>query len=450
MSERDAIFVEDEDVPGPPGMIRRAATDEMNNMEFGAPPKPLMDSRTPYYAAAAAALAVSGSIAYNRLKQSDTAEEEDDEPIVKKSTQRLRGDADYRMDGIDAEDSQVRMVNFGAKLIQEVYKIRNTAQGGLNLLSPLKDVITGERRKYYSVPNDEFLGLTRYDTGNDLAMGFYDEDTFYFAIRGLDIKNDFRDFIQGGTMALKSLSTGDPDDMGGVFKDDVMILEKALLQAVRKYPNKKFVLLGHSRGAGAALVLGRKLNLQTHGYNPASTRGEHHRDYGGYDTSNINIYTTNRDLVPRNLRNTAGFSPETHVNIITQNQDIMFEHGIGHFANPTGWMSLRVRENPLNEFFTEEEDNIILDPFIEEIEYPIQAFSERAFVPNNTFIRDKVENEVIPTMSLDMLDSDGDGIVTYIEFVRYWSKRGYSMSKIKEMFNSLDLNNDNVLDSNEF
>jgi len=40
--------------------------------------------------------------------------------------------------------------------------------------------------------------------------------------------------------------------------------------------------------------------------------------------------------------------------------------------------------------------------------------------------------------------------VTYIEFVRYWSKRGYSITKIKEMFRALDLNGDNVLDNNEY
>jgi len=447
MSERDTIFVEDE-VPGPPSMIRRAATDEMNNMEFGAPPKPLMDSRTPYYAAAAAALAVSGTIAYNRYKQSAMIKEEEEEDVPKKSTQRLRGDADYRMDGIDAEDSQVKMINFGAKLIQEVYSIRNTAQGGLNVLSPIKDALTGERRKYYNIPKDEFLGLTRYDTGNDLAMGFYDDDTFYFAIRGLDVKNDFRDFIQGGAMALKTLSAGDPDDMGGVFKDDVMILEKALLAAVRQYPDKKFVLLGHSRGGIASLILGRKLNLQTHAYNPASNRAEHHRDYEGYDTSNINIYTTNRDMVPRNLRNTAGFSPETHINIITQNQDIMFEHGIGHFADAQAWMSLRVRENPLNEFFSEEDD-VIVDPFIERIEYPVQAFSNIPFIPNN-FSRVNLDNEVIAPTPSESMDADGDGVVTYIEFVRYWSKRGYSMDRIKEMFNTMDVNGNNILDSGEF
>ena len=445
MSERDTIFVEDE-VPGPPGIIKRVTTDQMDNMEFGAPPKALMDSRTPYYAAAAAALAVSGTIAFNRYKQSAKIEEEEDVP--KKSTQRLRGDADYRMDGIDAEDSQVKMINFGAKLIQEVYSIRNTAQGGLNVLSPLKDALTGERRKYYNIPKDEFLGLTRYDTGNDLAMGFYDDDTFYFAIRGLDVKNDFRDFIQGGAMALKTLSAGDPDDMGGVFKDDVMILEKALLAAVRQYPDKKFVLLGHSRGGIASLILGRKLNLQTHAYNPASNRAEHHRDYEGYDTSNINIYTTNRDMVPRNLRNTAGFSPETHINIITQNQDIMFEHGIGHFADAQAWMSLRVRENPLNEFFSEEDD-VIVDPFIERIEYPVQAFSNIPFIPNN-FSRVNLDNEVIAPTPSESMDADGDGVVTYIEFVRYWSKRGYSMDRIKEMFNTMDVNGNNILDSGEF
>ena len=416
--------------------------------------EPLATNSVPYYAAAAAALAITGSLAYNRFKKEDEEEVEIEQEQPKRVKQRLRGDADYRLDGIDAEDSQIKMVNFGAKLIQEVYKIRDDSQGGLNLLTPLKDIMTGNVRKYYRVPETQFLGLDRYDTGNDLSQGFYDDNTFYFAIRGLDIKNDFRDFIQGGAMAVESLQTDDPNDFGTIFHADVDMLEKSLLEAVRLYPNKKFVLLGHSRGAMASLVLGRKLNIQTHAYNPASKRGEYHRDYSGHDTHNINIYTTNRDIVPSHLRNTAGYSPETHINIITQNQDIMFEHGIGHFVDANGWLSLRVRENPLNEFYTEDDDTIIIDPFIERIEYMQPVFNERPFTPQNTLsfnvTNDKIKNRVTPSIIGDALDTDGDMVVTYIEFVRYWSKRGYSMDKIKQMFKSLDLNNDNVLDNNEY
>ena len=453
---QEALFVQDDDAPPdvPRLELQRSTSDEIKNMIDGAPPrKPLASSSVPYYAAAAAALAITGSLAYNRFKKKDEEEEvEIEQP--KRVKQRLRGDADYRLDGIDAEDSQIKMVNFGAKLIQEVYRVRDDSQGGLNLFTPLKDVITGNVRKYYRIPETQFLGLDRYDTGNDLSQGFYDDNTFYFAIRGLDIKNDFRDFIQGGAMAVESLQTDDPNDFGTIFDSDVEMLEKSLLEAVRTYPNKKFVLLGHSRGAMASLVLGRKLNIQTHAYNPASKRGEYHRDYSGHDTHNINIYTTNRDIVPSHLRNTAGYSPETHINIITQNQDIMFEHGIGHFVDSNGWMSLRVRDNPLNEFYTEDDDTIIVDPFIERIEYAEPVFNNRPFTPQNTLkdniTRDKIKNRVTPSIIGDALDTDGDMVVTYIEFVRYWTKRGYPINRIKTMFKLLDLNGDNVLDNNEY
>ena len=71
------------------------------------------------------------------LKKKDEEEVEIEIEIEqpKRVKQRLRGDADYRMDGIHAEDSQIKMLNFGAKLIQEVYKIRDDSQGGLNLLT---------------------------------------------------------------------------------------------------------------------------------------------------------------------------------------------------------------------------------------------------------------------------------------------------------------------------
>ena len=453
MTEQDAIFVEDEDAQIDP--IRNMRTPQIQNMEFGAPPSEFTpNNKVPYYVAATAALAITGSLAYNRLKKKDEEEEEIEIEQPKQVKQRLRGDADYRMDGIHAEDSQIKMLNFGAKLIQEVYKIRDDSQGGLNLLTPLKDVITGNVRKYYRIPETQFLGLDRYDTGNDLSQGFYDDNTFYFAIRGLDIKNDFRDFIQGGAMAVESLQTDDPNDFGTIFEKDVDMLEKSLLEAVRLYPNKKFVLLGHSRGAMASLVLGRKLNIQTHAYNPASKRGEYHRDYEGYDTHNINIYTTNRDIVPSHLRNTAGYSPETHINIITQNQDIMFEHGIGHFVDAAGWLSLRVRDNPLNEFYSEDDKTIIIDPFIEQIQYAEPVFKQQPFTPQNTLsfdvTKDKIKNRVTPSIIGEAIDADGDMVVTYIEFVRYWSKRGYSITKIKEMFRALDLNGDNVLDNNEY
>jgi len=41
-------------------------------------------------------------------------------------------------------------------------------------------------------------------------------------------------------------------------------------------------------------------------------------------------------------------------------------------------------------------------------------------------------------------------VVTYVEFVRYWSKRGRDMDTIKKMFKSLDVNNDGVLTGNEY
>ena len=435
--------------------IRAMELGEREDMSREDRPEPLVSSSVPYYAAAAAALAITGSLAYNRFKKKDEeeiVEQEVEQP--KRVKQRLRGDADYRMDGIDAEDSQIKMLNFGAKLIQEVYKIRDDSQGGLNLFTPLKDIITGNVRKYYRIPETQFLGLDRYDTGNDLSQGFYDDNTFYFAIRGLDVKNDFRDFIQGGAMAVESLQTDDPNDFGTIFDADVDMLEKSLLEAVRLYPNKKFVLLGHSRGAMASLVLGRRLNIQTHAYNPASKRGEYHRDYEGYDTHNINIYTTNRDIVPSHLRNTAGYSPETHINIITQNQDIMFEHGIGHFVDANGWLSLRVRDNPLNEFYTEDDDTIIVDPFIEQIQYADPVFKQQPFTPQNKLTNnvtnDKIKNRVTPSIIGDAIDMDGDGVITYLEFLRYWTKRGYSINRIKTMFRSLDLNGDNVLDNNEY
>jgi len=132
----------------------------------------------------------------------------------------------------------------------------------------------------------------------------------------------------------------------------------------------------------------------------------------------------------------------------------MFEHGIGHFVDSNGWMSLRVRDNPLNEFYTEDDDTIIVDPFIERIEYAEPVFNNRPFTPQNTLkdniTRDKIKNRVTPSIIGDALDTDGNMVITYIEFVRYWSKRGYSMDKIKKMFKLLDLNNDNVLDNNEY
>jgi len=457
-ARQQAIFVRSssDEVPKPPGSLKFASSSDVKNMEKGAPnleQKPT--GNIPYYVAATTALALSGSLLYKmRKKDEDTIiEEEEPEAVVdtpKQSNQRLRGDADYRFEGIDAAKSQLKIVHLGAKLIEEVYSVRRTGQSK-NVFKPIKDTITGDNRKSYSIPEDKFLGLERHDMGNDLSQGFSNDNTFYFAIRGLDIVNDARDFVEGIAMGVESVQSDNPDDFGSIFDNDVKILEKSLLDAIRKYPNKKFVILGHSRGGAAALQLGRKFNLQTHSFNAASKRGEHYRDYEGYDTSNINIYTTNRDLVPSHLRNTGEYSPETHINIITGNQDLLLEHGIGHFTSADGWLSLRVKENPSNEYdfdgpefdFIQDTTAYIDEPFIkEEINFTPNVFNDTPFTPNN--------NIVEPKIRANKLDADGDGFISFAEFKSYWKSKGLSDKRIDELFASLDKDNNKVLDPNEY
>ena len=69
---QEALFVQDDDAPPdvPRLELQRSTSDEIKNMIDGAPPrKPLASSSVPYYAAAAAALAITGSLAYNRFKK---------------------------------------------------------------------------------------------------------------------------------------------------------------------------------------------------------------------------------------------------------------------------------------------------------------------------------------------------------------------------------------------
>ena len=460
-ARQQAIFVRSvSDEIKPPGALKFASSSETQNMERGAPNlEQPPTGNIPYYVGATAALALSGSLLYKmRNKNEEIIIEEEGEAVVdtpKQSNQRLRGDADYRFEGIDASKSQLKIVHLGAKLIEEVYSTRRKGQSA-NVFKPIKDTITGDNRKSYNVPDDKFLGLDRHDMGNDLSQGFSNDNTFYFAIRGLDIVNDARDFVEGIAMGVESVQTDNPDDFGSIFDNDVKILEKSLLDAIRKYPNKKFVILGHSRGGAVSLQLGRKFNLETHSFNAASKRGEFYRDYEGYDTSNINIYTTNRDLVPAHLRNTASYSPETHINIITANQDMLFEHGISHFTSSDGWLSLRVKENPSNEYdfdgpefeFIQDTTAIIDEPFIkEEIQFTKNVFNNVPFVPNNKIVEPKI---VEPKISTNKLDADNDGFITYREFKSYWKSKGLTDKRIDELFNSLDKDNNRVLDSNEY
>ena len=139
------------------------------------------------------------------------------------------------------------------------------------------------------------------------------------------------------------------------------------------------------------------------------------------------------------------------INIITGNQDLLLEHGIGHFTSADGWLSLRVKENPSNEYdfdgpefdFIQDTTAYIDEPFIkEEINFTPNVFNDTPFTPNN--------NIVEPKIRANKLDADGDGFISFAEFKSYWKSKGLSDKRIDELFASLDKDNNKVLDPNEY
>ena len=114
-------------------------------------------------------------------------------------------------------------------------------------------------------------------------------------------------------------------------------------------------------------------------------------------------------------------------------------------------MSLRVKENPSNEYdfdgpefeFIQDTTAIIDEPFIkEQISFTPNVFNDTPFVPNNKIVE--------PKISTNKLDVDNDGFITYAEFKSYWKSKGLSDKRIDELFNSLDKDNNRVLDANEY
>jgi len=412
-------------------------------------------SATPYYVAATAAVASMGLLAYKKLRSKEREKEE-------MTTEEVE-DMALHKDMID--------VQYG------------------NRVSAGRDFFTSSNERR-AIPETTLkdnrkldVGDYKFVEGSDLYALFENEkiNKRVLAIRGLRPDIDKKDLLQAPRMGAQTILKMNLDT-DAQYKKDYEDIEDYLLNL----PNYKDVTItGHSRGGQTGLELARKHKLKAHVFQPVTVRGIEETDsrlnmVSMKDTSLIdespitlkinkrNIYTNNEDTTPSNLVDPTSTS-ETHY-VIDYDSSLHINpifktfnaHKLNNFNKDAVGYRRAKRDNsldyPINRLTEQEardlgydmDDDGMYDDDIEEIEYPIQAFSERAFVPNNTFIRDKIENEVVPTMSLDMLDADGDGIVTYIEFVRYWSKRGYSIIRIKEMFAKLDLNNDSVLTSNEF
>ena len=449
------------------GDIRNQITyneDLVRDIEVVSPYKPPQPPpQTPYYVAATAALVAGGLAAYNSRKKRD---DDDKEKMTKNELEEMAIHKD---------------------MIEVQYANRKSAGrdffASTNERTAIPETTLEDDRKLD-------VGDYKFVEASDLYALFENEkiNKRVLAIRGLRPDLDFKDLKQAPRMGAQTVLKLNLDT-GNQYKKDYEDIEDYLLNL----PNyKDVVITGHSRGGETGLQLARKHKLKAHIFQPVSVKNieavaskegivdmkdSSLSEDDATITFTINerrIYTNKEDTTPSNLVNPTDtsekqyiidYDPSLHSNtamipgfkqISAHKLNNFHKEAVGYAASSK--IDLARGDYHINHLTEREAIELGYDmgddPFIERIQYADPVFNERPFTPQNTLkdniTRDKIKNTITPSIIGDALDTDGNMVISYIEFVRYWSKRGYSMDKIKQMFKSLDLNNDNVLDNNEY
>ena len=423
------------------------------------PPQP--PPQTPYYVAATAALAAGGLAAYNSRKKRD---DDDKEKMTKNELEEMAIHKD---------------------MIEVQYANRKSAG---------RDFFTSTNERT-AIPETTLEDDRKLDVGDykfveasDLYALFENEkiNKRVLAIRGLRPDLDFKDLKQAPRMGAQTVLKLNLDT-GNQYKKDYEDIEDYLLNL----PNyKDVVITGHSRGGETGLQLARKHKLKAHIFQPVSVKNieavaskegivdmkdSSLSEDDATITFTINerrIYTNKEDTTPSNLVNPTDtsekqyiidYDPSLHSNtamipgfkqLSAHKLNNFHKEAVGYAASSK--IDLARGDYHINHLTEREAIELGYDMGDDDyyIEYMQPVFNDRPFTPQNTLkdnvTNDKIKNRVTPSIIGDALDTDGNMVISYIEFVRYWSKRGYPINKIKEMFKSLDLNNDNVLDSNEY
>ena len=294
---------------------------------------------------------------------------------------------------------------------------------------------------------DSIDGFTPTITDSDLITIWEKDDKAIFAIRGIDFGSEKKELLQ---MATKSFFTAsDEEDFGNIYKKNLDEVENILLDYQSQNPDKTIILSGHSRGGRLSLNLGRKYDLETRAFNPATNFLESERDYN-HDVSKIHTYTTKYDIVPSYQRSVKKLNEEN--NYVVKNYNFIKadlpHHSLGYFTDENNIIQVRrhgkkiddlqktIRlESQSGEYISGEDyvnsDLGWFDGVLEEVATP---FIAKPFTPNNSDV-DTIINQ--------------PKNLTYGEFERIMANKKMRKKRIKELFDKLDIDGNGLLSPDE-
>ena len=380
-------------------------------------------------------------------------------------------------------EEEIQTMTEKARMIKHVYDNTRGIQGVLT---------QNEFRKNYEIANDKFEKFDVYDTGSSLSQIFVDEKDkkITIAMRGLSPLRDNRDrqqFIEMGfaTEFPKEVQRGRVTDFGNLFAEDVNHLIDVVNAVEIEFPDYDLSVAGHSRSGAVSLDVGRAYNLKTYAFNPAGNRNEKSREFTGYDPTNINIFTSDLDIIPKYVRENIKFSPENNHLIVNKKAYSIMGfakgHGIHHFIDEPNIYSIRKKtktildQNKLDKMMAEELVPYNIERPDEESPQKMISYQQKLMLgePDSTsaLVADYTKREVFNTYKpsvfnsinrlpeqefkpiknlFNLIDTNKDNKITYNEFKSYYKTKGLSDDAILKMFNNYDMNKDNTLTKNEF
>lgn len=300
------------------------------------------------------------------------------------------------------------------------------------------------------------VGDYKFVEGGDLFALFENrEGKKVIAIRGLMPGTDKKDTAQLPRMMLQTVGKVNLDtDIQ--FKEDFAVIEDYLLSL----PNyKDVVVTGHSRGGATALKLARKHTLEAHVFQPVTVMDIEQRE-GEAGTLSVDgsklkvnkrhIYKNTEDYTPSNLMSAID-SRESHYLIDFEGTSIPLiqsidAHQLHHFhKDAVGYV---LQEKHKGEFAINRELEIIAkiedietlnDEMVygskEDINYNEEEYEDvKEYIIPTTRELVYFDRPFIPNNKSNVMDANGDGIVSYNEFLNYYKKLGYNIKQIKEMF----------------
>lgn len=398
--------------------------------------------------------------------------------VAIQTANNLRGRREKLPDNL--KEGTEKRIKTHAKMIKQIYQNRKDA--GVDT-----PVAIG-RRNPEDIKGEGTVidGYTLEDT-RDLTGLFVNKDKkeFILAIRGIDPVSN-RDRTELAVMgAYSMLPLAKSTYYGQQFNLDKREIDNAYADAKSKYPDFKPIVIGHSRGGQGSLYLGRGAGIETHAYNPASSAMEYWTRRKVKPFSNdINIYYTDTDVIPSNIKHSAGRTGEKHYRI-DENPSLrdgafgtLFGqgHSIEHFlqddlaghehtfipsrpARPRG--QFRDIVDADGEFVFDPEDLVRADLglFDDEEEEEEEEQEEEAVIElaeeQPSVSGSKIVKETLQTFAprafrpqTQAIDKNGDGFISKTELKDFLKDR-FTDDEIERIFNELDVDNDGKIDSRE-